>query len=40
LKVDSHDNALVETINDLDKAGMIHRRGPWKTKESVEMATL
>jgi putative transposase len=39
-KGDSYDNALAETINGLYKAEMIHRRGPWKTRESVEFATL
>jgi putative transposase len=37
---DSYDNALAETINGLYKAELIHRRGPWKTKESLEIATL
>lgn len=37
---DSYDNALAETINGLYKAELIHRRSPWKTKESVELATL
>jgi putative transposase len=37
---DSYDNALAETINGLYKAELIHRRGPWKTPESVELATL
>ena len=37
---DSYDNALAETINGLYKAEVIHRRGPWKSRESVEMATL
>ena len=37
---DSYDNALAETINGLYKAEVIHRRGPWKTKASVELATL
>lgn len=37
---DSYDNALAETINGLYKTELIHRRGPWKTRESVEMATL
>ena len=37
---DSYDNALAETINGLYKAEIIHRRGPWKSSESVEMATL
>ena len=39
-KGDSYDNALAETINGLYKAELIHRRGPWKTRASVEMATL
>ncbi|WP_291521689.1 IS3 family transposase [Acidithiobacillus sp.] len=37
---DSYDNALAETINGLFKAEMIYRRGPWKTREAVELATL
>ena len=37
---DSYDNALVETINGLYKAEVIHRRGPWRTLEAVEYATL
>ena len=37
---DSYDNALAETINGLYKSELIHRRAPWKTKESVELATL
>lgn len=37
---DSYDNALAETINGLYKAEVIHRRGPWKTVEAVEIATL
>ena len=39
-KGDSYDNALAETINGLYKAELRHRRAPWKTKESVELATL
>ncbi len=39
-KGDSYDNALAETINGLYKAELIHRRVPWKTKESLELATL
>lgn len=39
-KGDSYDNALAETINGLYKAELIHRRAPWKTKESVELVTL
>lgn len=37
---DSYDNALAETINGLYKAELIHKRGPWKNRESVELATL
>lgn len=37
---DSYDNALAETINGLYKAELIHRRAPWKNRESVELATL
>ncbi len=37
---DSYDNALAETINGLFKAEIIRRRGPWKTREAVELATL
>jgi putative transposase len=37
---DSYDNALAETINGLYKAELIHRRAPWKTRESVELTTL
>ena len=37
---DSYDNALAETINGLYKAEVIHRRGPWRSMESVEFATL
>ena len=36
----SYDNALAETINGLYKAELIHRRAPWKSRESVELATL
>lgn len=38
-KGDSYDNALAETINGLYKTELIHRR-TWKTRESVELATL
>ena len=37
---DSYDNALAETINGLYKTELIHRRAPWKTKESLELTTL
>jgi transposase InsO family protein len=39
-KCDSYDNAPAETINGLYKATLIHRRGPWKNRESVELAAL
>ena len=34
---DSYDNALAETINGLYKAEVIHRRGPWRSFEAVDM---
>lgn len=37
---DSYDNALAETINGLFKAEVVHRRGPWRSFEAVEYATL
>jgi putative transposase len=37
---DSYDNALAETINGLYKTEVIHRRGPWRSLEAVEYATL
>ena len=37
---DSYENALAETINGLYKAEVIHRRGPWRSFEAVEFATL
>jgi putative transposase len=37
---DSYDNALAETIHGLYKAEVIHRRGPWRSFEAVEFATL
>lgn len=37
---DSYDNAVAETINGLYKAEVIHRRGPWRSFEAVEFATL
>ena len=37
---DSYDNALAETINGLFKTELIHRRGPWRSAEAVELATL
>mgnify|MGYP001806756377 CR=1 FL=1 len=37
---DSYDNAMAETVNGLFKAEVIHRGGPWRTCEQVELATL
>lgn len=37
---DSYDNALAETINGLYKAELMHRRGPWRSLEAAEYATL
>jgi putative transposase len=37
---DSYDNALAETINGLYKTEVIHRRGPWRGLDDVEIATL
>jgi len=37
---DSYDNALAETVIGLFKTEVIHRRGPWRTCEAVEFATL
>jgi putative transposase len=37
---DSYDNALAESINGLYKTEVIRRRGPWKSLEAVEFATL
>lgn len=37
---DSYDNAVAETINGLYKTELIKRRGPWRTIDQVEVATL
>ena len=37
---DSYDNTLAETINGLYKTEVIRKRGPWKTVDDVEYATL
>ena len=37
---DSYDNALAETVNGLYKTELIRRRGPWRTADEVELATL
>jgi putative transposase len=37
---DSYDNAMAETIIGLYKAEVIHARGPWRSLDAVEYATL
>ena len=40
---DSYDNALAETVNGYYKAELVRgpaRKGPWKTIEQLELATL
>ena len=37
---DSYDNALAETVIGLFKTEVIRRRGPWRSLEAVELATL
>lgn len=37
---DSYDNALAETVIGLFKTELIRRRGPWRSLEAVELATL
>ena len=37
---DSYDNALAESVIGLFKAEVIRRKGPWRTLETVEFATL
>ena len=37
---DSYDNALAETVIGLYKTELIHRRGPWRSFEAIEFATL
>jgi transposase InsO family protein len=39
-KGDSYDNALAEAVNALFKTEVIHRRGPWRSREAVELAVL
>jgi len=39
-KGDSYDNALAEAVNALFKTEVIYRRGPWRSREAVELATL
>lgn len=37
---DSYDNALAEAVNAAYKSELIRRRGPWRTVEQVELATM
>ena len=37
---DSYDNALFETITGLYKPELIHSRASWRTRDTVELATL
>jgi putative transposase len=37
---DSYDNALAESVIGLYKAELIRKRGPWKTIDDIEIATL
>ena len=37
---DSYDNALAETVIGLFKTEVIRRRGPWRSLEAIELATL
>ena len=37
---DSYDNALAEALNDVYKTELVRERGPWRTVEQVELATL
>ena len=39
-KGDSCDNALAETVNGLYKTELIRRKGPWRSVDDVELATL
>jgi putative transposase len=36
---DSYDNALAESVHGLYKTELIHRRGPWRSLDQVELAT-
>jgi len=40
VSVTATSNALAETINGLYKTELIHQRGPWRSFEAVELATL
>lgn len=36
---DSYDNALAETVNGLYKNELVHKQGPWRTVDDVEVGT-
>ncbi|MEX5636539.1 IS3 family transposase [Parafrankia sp. FMc2] len=36
---DSYDNALAESVNGLYKTELVHRKGPWRTADDLELAT-
>ena len=36
---DSDDNALAETINGHFRSELVHRKGPWRNMQVLEMAT-
>lgn len=36
---DSYDNALAETVNGLYKNELVHRQGPWRSADDIEVAT-
>jgi putative transposase len=37
---DSYDNALAESVHNLYKRELVKARGPWKTIDDLELATL
>ncbi len=37
---DSYDNTLAEAVNGLYKSELIYDKGPWRTVDDVELATL
>ena len=37
---DSYDNVLAESVSGLYKTEVINRRGPWRSVDAVELATL
>jgi putative transposase len=37
---DSYDNALAETVNGLYKSELVYRKGPWRGRQDLELATL